>query len=279
MATFRVAEPGELTYLVSDSNVTLNNVAVDCTTDGSSFNKYFSRCNNNLVTQNSSSDVTASAYGYYSDIANLNVTGTITFRMGYENSYLLPQDTTDTAFSTASLRGAPEEDNTGTAIYNTGINITVSNNYITWVNPALLMEPEERERYMKREKLRANLRVNIRARGTGIPSDVPENEQAALELVREMVSEEQFRRYLKHGFVMVRGASGDMYQVFRGHGHTRVWRNGVFVEEVCVQIRHAHKCPPSDYVLARMMMIENDEQAFRRAGNVFPRNVPVRAAA
>jgi len=96
-------------------------------------------------------------------------------------------------------------------------------------------------------------------------------EQVALETLREAVTEEEFRGYLRTGFLCVRGASGDIYQIPRGingYGHVKVWRNGVMVEEVCSVIRD-RSVPPTDRVLAFKAIIEADEQEFRSIGNVF----------
>jgi hypothetical protein len=83
-----------------------------------------------------------------------------------------------------------------------------------------------------------------------------------------VISEEEFRRYIRYGFILVRGASGDIYQVFRNRSHTRVWRGGKVVEEVCVRIRD-RKIPATDNVVAFKTAIEADEGAFKKMGNVY----------
>jgi len=94
------------------------------------------------------------------------------------------------------------------------------------------------------------------------------NEWVALDSLREMISETDIRKYLKYGFVLVRGASGDTYQIFRSGSHTKVWRGGKVVEEICVRIRDL-SVPQTDNVIAFKTMIEADEEEFKKLGNVY----------
>jgi len=118
-----------------------------------------------------------------------------------------------------------------------------------------------------RRTVRANLVIRIGGR------KIPERSQSDREIVaqetlREMVSEDNFRKYVKYGFVNVRGRSGDVYQVFKDRWHTKVWRRGKLVSEVCVRLRD-RRIPPTDNVIALMSMIWADEQGFLKAGNVY----------
>lgn len=93
-------------------------------------------------------------------------------------------------------------------------------------------------------------------------------EKAALESLREMISEEEFRKYLKRGFISVRGRSGKDYQIFRDRWHAKVRMRGRVVAEVCSRIKDDH-VPMTDNVIAFKTMIEADEAEFERAGNVY----------
>ena len=120
-----------------------------------------------------------------------------------------------------------------------------------------------------RSTVRANLLIQIGKRN--IPQRrMEEAELIAQETLREMVSEENFRRYLKYGFITVRGRSGDVYQIFRDRVHTDVWRAGKKVEEVCVDIHPDVHSPPTDKAIALMTMLVTDEVAFRKSANVYP---------
>lgn len=99
-------------------------------------------------------------------------------------------------------------------------------------------------------------------------SNVPKNEWCAIETLREMITEAEFRKYMKYGFITVRGKSGCTYQIFRNRSHTKVWVNGKVVEEICVRIE-GKEVPPTDNVIAFKIMVETDEDAFKKLGNVY----------
>jgi hypothetical protein len=93
-------------------------------------------------------------------------------------------------------------------------------------------------------------------------------ESKALDTLREMISEADFRRYLIYGFILVKGLSGKIYQISRFQRHTKVWEKGKKVEEVCAYIKDP-KIPSTDKLIAFKTMIETDEELFRKAGNVY----------
>ena len=90
----------------------------------------------------------------------------------------------------------------------------------------------------------------------------------AIETLREMISESEYRKYIKYGFLLVPGRNGVTYQIFKSQWHTKVWKNGKIIEEICVRLRDRN-CPPTDDVIAFKTMIEIDEQEFRSLGNVY----------
>jgi len=99
------------------------------------------------------------------------------------------------------------------------------------------------------------------------------SEEVALNTLREMISEAQYRRYLKYGFVTVAARSGSTYQIFRDRWHTNVWRDGNLVEEVCIRLGGHVEVPPTDQVIGLLTMVSIDEEAFLKAGNRY-RSVP-----
>jgi len=98
--------------------------------------------------------------------------------------------------------------------------------------------------------------------------DIKSNEWTAIETLREMVTEMEFRRFLKYGFITVKGKSGNIYQIFRDKAHTKVWQNGKVIEEICVRLRD-WMIPRTDNLIAFKIMIETDEEEFRKSGNVY----------
>lgn len=98
--------------------------------------------------------------------------------------------------------------------------------------------------------------------------DTTKEEDRAIETLREMITEAEFRKFVKYGFILVRGQSGDVYQIFRRQTHIKVWRNGQIIEEVCVSIEDRN-VPVTDNLIAFKVMIETDENEFKRLGNIY----------
>jgi len=100
------------------------------------------------------------------------------------------------------------------------------------------------------------------------PNIITKAENVAIETLREELLESEFRNYLKRGFINVKGISGRIYQIFRDKMHVKVWENGELLEEVCVGLGD-HKIPPTDKIIAFKIMIESDEEEFKKLGNVY----------
>lgn len=99
------------------------------------------------------------------------------------------------------------------------------------------------------------------------------NEEKARQLLLRMIGPARFSRYVRDGFISVRGRSGKVYQVFPGERHTRVWeptpqgwRN---LEDLCVCVKD-HEVPPTDSVVVRMLMIDHSEEEFRARCRSWP---------
>lgn len=92
-----------------------------------------------------------------------------------------------------------------------------------------------------------------------------------------MVGPRAFRSYLKNGFLSYRADSGRVYQIFPGHASVKVWHMGSHIESLCV-IFQDRGLPPTDCVIMRLLMLEHDEEGFRKMANVFNRR-PIEVAA
>ena len=132
-------------------------------------------------------------------------------------------------------------------------------------------ENEERQRLHQRkikiQDLKRKLVVRVKSRASSY-SGVTKNEQVAIDTLRESITEDEFRRYIKYGFVLVDGQEGKTYQVFKNRSHTKVWKNGKVVEEICIHIKD-YNIPPTDSVIAFRAMIRTSEEYFRKMGNVY----------
>lgn len=90
-------------------------------------------------------------------------------------------------------------------------------------------------------------------------------ELIALQLLRKMIPAEDFRRYLRHGFVTVRGASGLCYQIPRD-GLIIVWDRGERLCSLCIHMQD-RAIPPTDEVVAKMLIVECDEPDIWKRAN------------
>ncbi len=119
---------------------------------------------------------------------------------------------------------------------------------------------------LMRHKIKGQLAPAFIGRARPDFSGAKENEIVALGLLRSMIGSDAFRRYLRDGFIMVEGKSGKRYQVRRSHHLIGVWDNrGRQLGSLCVYISD-QKIPPTDEVVAKMLIIECDEpDIWRRA--------------
>jgi hypothetical protein len=100
-------------------------------------------------------------------------------------------------------------------------------------------------------------------------------EVTALQLLRSLVTPENFRKYLKYGFVTIKGASGLVYNIYRKR-HVCVYDGQNEVASLCV---HINAGPPTDEVIAKILMCEcNEPEIWQRANcTVFSRTQRVNA--
>lgn len=123
-------------------------------------------------------------------------------------------------------------------------------------------------RLIRKHKIKTNL-VSILVKSRAVDyRNIPKSEWCAIEALREMITETEFRKYMKYGFILVQGKSGDTYQLFRQRRHIKVWNKGKIIEEICVRIRDK-KIPLTDSVIAFKIMLETSEEEFKKLGNVY----------
>ena len=105
------------------------------------------------------------------------------------------------------------------------------------------------------------------ARGAKVSfKNAKENEIIALQLLRQMTTPEVFRKYLRQGFVTVVGTSGLTYVIKRSNKLIDVWDFNTKIATLCV---HApNHIPPTDGVVAKMLICECDEPDIWKRANV-----------
>ena len=92
-----------------------------------------------------------------------------------------------------------------------------------------------------------------------LPKNISPDELRARDTLRDMITENEFRRYLTNGFIMVKGPSGLWYQIFSNQIRIRVYEKGKKVAHLCIHTDE--KCPPSDHTINMKLMVEFDEMA------------------
>jgi hypothetical protein len=106
-------------------------------------------------------------------------------------------------------------------------------------------------------------------------AQVSESEVRALQLLRGMVSQEVFRRYLKHGFVTVTSKETDFtYQIWKRRAYRiRVLEKGTPIAWLCVHLQD-YTMPETDEVVAKILMAELDEEGLWNRSNITPIKSP-----
>lgn len=129
--------------------------------------------------------------------------------------------------------------------------------YFTSYDVEIKFNPILFKKYHIIVKSRANIIINA-----------PKSELRAIDTLREMITEADYRKYMTHSFITVPVPSGKTYQIFRNDNHVKIWSNGTLIEELCVYIRDG-KIPPTDKVITLKTMIETDEEGTRKLGNIY----------
>lgn len=92
-----------------------------------------------------------------------------------------------------------------------------------------------------------------------ISLDIDLREQRARETLLRLIGEQQFFKFMKNGFVSAYNRkSGMSYQIFPGHGITKVFQNGNLIARLCVVFNK--EFPPTDSIIMRYLLALNDEK-------------------
>jgi hypothetical protein len=113
-----------------------------------------------------------------------------------------------------------------------------------------------------KEKIRQNLLIRTVSRS--LNRAVSPEEQRARDSLRDLISEQDWRRYVTNGFIMVKGYDC-WYQIFN-EGNIKVYRKGKITHSICIHTDRS--CPPTDHVLNMKLLVEIDEAQIWRGGNI-----------
>jgi hypothetical protein len=143
-----------------------------------------------------------------------------------------------------------------------GARIVLGNRFMALSDEAQIMPMSVSIPYMGMGGLTIIVKSRARTEFFGGPK-----EQRARETLREMISESDFRKYIKYGFILVSGQSGKIYQIF-SQGPTKVWDKGMLLFEICIMFKD-FGIPPTDRAIALKTLVESSEEEFYRMGNVY----------
>ena len=105
--------------------------------------------------------------------------------------------------------------------------------------------------------------------GVGRRSDWREAQERAEQLLRDILSEEDYRHLNRRGYLEVssRTRPRRVYRVPRHQGQVKVYEGGVPIMALCVQ--SVEPVPDGDAVLMHKLMIEGNEEEYLRIANRF----------
>lgn len=96
-----------------------------------------------------------------------------------------------------------------------------------------------------------------------------EAESRAQEMLRELLTDEEYRRLNAEGYLVIASKinPGQQYHVPRFRGQVRVYEDKKLVAGLCLQPREA--LPDADLVIMHKVMLEGDEEAYLAEANHF----------
>jgi hypothetical protein len=105
--------------------------------------------------------------------------------------------------------------------------------------------------------------------GVGRRSDWREAQERAEALLRELLTEDEYRQLSRRGYLEVPSPSRSrrVYRVPRHQGQVKVYEGGVPIMALCVQ--SVEPVPDGDAVLMHKLMIEGSEDEYLRIANRF----------
>lgn len=100
-------------------------------------------------------------------------------------------------------------------------------------------------------------------------TDWREAQERAETLLRDLLSEEQYRLLGRRGYLEILSPSRPqrVYRVPRHQGQVKVYENGVAIMALCVQ--PVEPVPDGDVVVMHKLMIEGNEEEYLRIANRF----------
>lgn len=101
-------------------------------------------------------------------------------------------------------------------------------------------------------------------------SQAKPNEIKALHLLRQMIPQKDFRKYLKTGYLSYKAQSGLTYVIRRCQNHVLVYRQGKKICELCIDANgYNYQLPPTDAVITKLVYAQHSEHSLWQQGNIY----------
>jgi hypothetical protein len=134
-------------------------------------------------------------------------------------------------------------------------------------NAEAVLYHEIHKKEQVRQIIKSNLLIKVKNTRENLPTKYSPQEQKARDTLRDMLTEQEWRRYITNGFIMVRGASGYWYQIFAQYNRRiNVYQDNKKINSIC--IHSDQSCPPTDHVINIKVLVEIDEAIVWQNGNV-----------
>jgi hypothetical protein len=151
--------------------------------------------------------------------------------------------------------------------------------YVPWKDsetPAERFRRELKKRQAPMVIMNHRTKTSARSTGNGANfQNAPPSEIVALHLLRKMLTGDAFKNYLRRGIVSVTGPSGLVYTIVRNSHLIEVYRVGKLLSTLCVYLKDKNM-PPTDEVVAKMIIVQCNEHDIWRRANIRWAGVPAR---
>jgi hypothetical protein len=183
-------------------------------------------------------------------------------------------DTTSFTTSSTSNDWTWREWCTSTTATTTGYN-AADTAWVIWceerpveIRPITITVRQRQEQYSEETRLRfeeaRRMREEARKKAEALRKKRKKAENAALELMQELIGPEQRKIYEETGKVLIRGEKAD-YLLNRGGAVKRIEKDKVV--DLCIHLKGGSKYPETDNVIALMLAVGANEEGFNRMAN------------
>lgn len=144
----------------------------------------------------------------------------------------------------------------------------IDNENCTWtIAPGLWYTSKPKTAQEKLQQIiqaRQSPAIHTNRRGITTPTDP--RETRAHDTLQLLIGPQRYRQYLKNGYVTIHShQNGKTYQVYPGTKFTHVHDKGKREQDLCIYL--AHDFPPTDQLIAKILLIQTDPNHYHRIAN------------